>query len=744
MMTPLRLLAAASLTTALAAGAETVADCEKHAHYGRTAAARACYLALTKAANPAIRAEGFWHTGDKNQANEAFKLAVKQHPESPAVKVRMGYLYLEYDQGTDAAELFKEALALDEKYAPGLLGLARVAAAHFDRKAIEMAEAALKADPKLVAAQELIAYLALEDNNPKKAIEEADKALAMNAEAFDAMAVRAAVDGLADRPVEAWLDKIFKVNPVYGDAWSTLGHFYVINRRYTEAIAAYRKALELNPNLNSARAELGLNLMRQGLDGEAYKMLETCWSNGYQGDSVKNSLMLMDSYKGFATFETPVSTLKIKKKEAAVLRPYVQAEIDQAIATYEKKYRMKLPGPVQVELYDNHADFEVRTTGMTGLGALGVTFGLSVAMDSPSGRKPGEFHWASTLWHEMSHVYLLTATKHRVPRWFTEGVAVFEETATHPDWGDRLDPQAIKAIKEKKLLPIAELDRGFFRPSYPAQVVVSYFQGGQTCTYIVERWGWDKILAMIQDFSIQTSTADVIEKELGLKPEAFDKDFLAWLDKRTKIQVDNFDSWKDQMKGLAGNAAAKKWDDVIATGPKIRGLYPDYLEGDNAYEFLAEAYMARGDKLSAARELEAYSKEGGKNPATLKRLADLQIELNRKQDAANTLERLNFVYPLDDELHTKLGALYMELGQTPPAVREFEVLVALKPNDMAGARYQLALAYRKAGRLEDAKDQVLQSLEAAPGFRPAQKLLLELTRGPRTSSDAAALPAKKQ
>jgi hypothetical protein len=58
-------------------------------------------------------------------------------------------------------------------------------------------------------------------------------------------------------------------------------------------------------------------------------------------------------------------------------------------------------------------------------------------MDSPSGRKPGDFHWASTLWHEMSHVFTLTMTDSHVPRWFTEGIAVHEETAVSPEWGDR-------------------------------------------------------------------------------------------------------------------------------------------------------------------------------------------------------------------------------------------------------------------------------------------------------------------
>ena len=77
---------------------------------------------------------------------------------------------------------------------------------------------------------------------------------------------------------------------------------------------------------------------------------------------------------------------------------------------------------MRLEVYPNHDDFIVRTLGLPGQGGLlGVTFGLVVAMDSPSARPPGDFNWASTMWHELSHVYILTATHHLVPRWFTEG-----------------------------------------------------------------------------------------------------------------------------------------------------------------------------------------------------------------------------------------------------------------------------------------------------------------------------------
>ena len=49
----------------------------------------------------------------------------------------------------------------------------------------------------------------------------------------------------------------------------------------------------------------------------------------------------------------------------------------RAMATYEKKYKFKLNGPVQVEVYPDHDDFAVRTMGMPGLGASGVTFETS-------------------------------------------------------------------------------------------------------------------------------------------------------------------------------------------------------------------------------------------------------------------------------------------------------------------------------------------------------------------------------
>jgi len=366
--------------------------------------------------------------------------------------------------------------------------------------------------------------------------------------------------------------------------------------------------------------------------------------------------------------------------------------------------------------------------GMPGMGALGVTFGYSIAMDSPSGRPPGTFHWASTMWHEMSHVFTLTATGHRVPRWFTEGLAVHEETAVSPDWGDRLGPDVIAAIKGKKLLSVTELDRGFVHPNSPSQVLVSYFQAGRICDYINEMWGWDTLLDMLHDFGAGENTYAVITKELKIEPAEFDQRFLKFVEADTKNVVEHFDEWKKGLKKVVDLAEAKDYDGVIKEGTAIRDMYPDYVENHSVYEALASAYMAKGNKPAAIAELERYAKIGGRDPESLKLLAKQLEEAGRKKDAASVLNSLNFIYPMDNGVHRTLGGLYLDQGNHAGAIREFQAVLAHIPViDPAQSHYDLARAYHANHQPDQAKEELLTALEAAPGFRPAQKLLLELS-----------------
>jgi tetratricopeptide (TPR) repeat protein len=162
-------------------------------------------------------------------------------------------------------------------------------------------------------------------------------------------------------------------------------------------------------------------------------------------------------------------------------------------------------------------------------------------------------------------------------------------------------------------------------------------------------------------------------------------------------------------------------------------MYPEYVDDANVYELIAVADKARGDSQAEAAILTTYEHQGGQMPNMLKRLATLQEAAGQKAEATATLERLNYIYPVKDEdLHRRLGDLLYAQQQYDAAIREYNALVASNPVDKAGAQFNLAQAYFATNQKDKAEESVLTALEAAPGYRPAQKLLLQLQQASAT------------
>jgi tetratricopeptide (TPR) repeat protein len=243
------------------------------------------------------QAEALWKTRRYQDANAMFRELVAREPRNPEIRVRWGRMFLEHWQADEADRLFTEALELNPADAGALLGKALVAAEFYAGSAAEFAQRALRSDPKLVEAQELLARLALEDDNKAKAEAEAKRALALDSNSVQAKAILATLDWLADKKESPW-------DPHAAKGYETAGHFFMLNRRYEESVAFYRKAIDADPQLDSARSQLGVNLMRLGRDEEAFEQFKTCWDNGFQDSATKNSLTLMDSEKNFVTFRT--------------------------------------------------------------------------------------------------------------------------------------------------------------------------------------------------------------------------------------------------------------------------------------------------------------------------------------------------------------------------------------------------------------------------------------------------------
>jgi cellulose synthase operon protein C len=565
-------------------------ECDSHQYRGRIAEAKDCYTAVLNAPlSVAIRAEAAWQLGDLQRANRMFRDAARTNQRGVQSRVRWGRLFLQTHQYADALNLFREALELSPNDEYAKLGMAWVQAERFDGDARTLVAELLQQNSELFEAHLLDARMALEEGRLDDADRSLDRA-AKNAETqklppLEMYAGRAVLDLARGRDSDAmhrdpWVTRALAYNPRYGAIYQDLARFEVMRRRYREATPLLRKAIELQPDLAAAHAELGINLLRQGAIDEARQHLETAYQGDPYSPTTVNTLRLLDRIDEVetssdivtlpATSGAPATAevqLRLNRKEAAALRPYALEIVRDSVTTFSQRYAFQPREPISVELYPDHDDFAVRVAALPGIGLLGVTFGSLVVMDSPSGRASGDFHWGTTLWHEMAHVFTLSMTGNRVPRWLSEGVSVFEEWRTGPTPGVVVTPDIIAALREDRFLPVADLDAGFIRPEYPNQVQVSYTQAGLICLFIEQRWGFEQLPTLLRQFNKETSTRAAIEATLRMPADEFDQQFIAFVRQRYAAPLARFEEWKQSSLRARKAADNEQWRDVMKTLP---------------------------------------------------------------------------------------------------------------------------------------------------------------------------------
>ncbi len=142
---------------------------------------------------------------------------------------------------------------------------------------------------------------------------------------------------------------------------------------------------------------------------------------------------------------------------------------------------------------------------------------------------------------------------------------------------------------------------------------------------------------------------------------------------------------------------------------------------------MADAYIGKNDKTAAMKSLEAYAKQGGRNPATLKKLATLQEESgDKKRRRSHAGAHQLYLPPGRGVASASRGAVSRPGKSRRCCPRIPGAAWRCKPLDQADSNYRLALAYKAAGKKDEARDAVINALEAAPGYKAAQRLLLEL------------------
>jgi tetratricopeptide (TPR) repeat protein len=688
------------------------------------------------------------HLEKFQDANDMYRAAIEAAADNIEAQLGAGELFTQKYNYSDAAQFLNEALQLNPNSARAHLDIASNKRLEGGEEMQAALTRALVINPNYVDALALKAGLALDASQIEPAVVEIDKALKINPRSPEIHALRAASLYLQDRDFETEVAATLAISPHYADLFNTLAHYATNTRRTEQAAAFSRRAIAISPNNWDAHLALGMALLRMGQMEQGRVEVETAFKGDAFNVWAKNTLDLLDTMADFQEAKRGMFVVKTSAQERDVLSGYALDLVEEAANKLTAKYKFTPKGPITIEIFQNHEDFAVRTLGIPGLGALGVCFGQVIAQDSPSARDVGEFNWGSTLWHEFTHVITLQMTDYRIPRWFSEGLSVYEERRGRPGWGDDWNPLFVRSFAAGRWFKIADLDSGFMRPRSQQDVPVAYFEASQICEFIVDRFGFDAILRMLAMYRDKAQTAAILQQVLKLSESDFDREFNAYVQQKAKPLSEALKteanavasmSKEEVLKQLAVQdsfalrlragdllAADGDKDAAIAHYRRAIELFPYFTGEGNAYDALAKILEQKGDLNGAAEALDALTKVDENNVAAMKNVARLRMMQGDKTKALDALRASFYVSPFDYGLHTRAGQLSLEQKDNTQALAEFQVALALQPPNLAEANYNVANAFYTLGRQPEAKKSVLRALEAAPRYEKAQELLLKI------------------
>ena len=690
-----------------------------------------------------------------DDANDLFFDAVKLKPEDWRFYIAWGNLFLDKYNAEEAISIFEDALRQNKNAVAAHLGLARAYARKDMGRALAIIEKLLddyEKNPEVLIAAARLFSMTESLDSARETIERAIKIVPGNLHALTVAAEIALLqkDDGRFRRIEG---KIMKINPAFSTVYTRAGETLARRYLFREAIGYFEKAVRLNPDDAAALSGLGTARSRLAMLEPARQALEKAFAldpyNLYTG----NLLKLFDSYVDYDTIQTEHFLIRLHESDRDVIGPYAAELAEKAWQAIVPRYGLQMQQKVTLEIFPKHDDFAVRCFGLPGAEYfLGICFGPLITMNSPRARPFGTFNWMETLWHEFAHVVHLTLTNNRVPRWLAEGISVYEATRANPAWAMNHQVMMIEALQKDELIPLLELDRNF--TGDPRRVTFSYYQSSLITEYVVEQYGMQALIALLQQFRQDRDTQEALKRVLNLDAEKFDNRFSRYLRSRflPESVVLNFDSKdipeqpEEQSAYFRRRIAAEpadfyatlrlgimlidedQLDEGIRLLERAAQLYPDYREQDNPWRALARAYARKGDDRRSALMLREVLKRDAKSDAAALKLEELARKLGEPEWQEQALLVSMQINPYRAELHRRLGDLYLQKNEPAAALREYRIELALNPTDKAGVHCRIADAALRLGRKEQARRHALKALEIAPMFTRAQDILLRTAR----------------
>lgn len=689
---------------------------------------------------------------DARQVLELFFDPVKKSfPTSADAYLASGRLSLEKHDYALAAESLADAAKRSPQDPDIYYGLARAYTSDRQRAAEALAKA-LELNPRHVDSLLWQVDDAIDAEDHDRAEKLIQKVVAVNAQHPRAWVYRAVLAHLAgDKKQEAAHReaalKPWKTNP---EVDHTIGRKLSQEYRFAEGAAYQRKALDLDADYRPAKVQLCQDLLRLGQEEEGWQLAAKVFADDQYNVVAYNLVTLHDNIKKFRTLQTADFLVRMDDREARIYGQRVLKLLSRAKETLCKKYDVELSEPITVEIFPQQKDFAIRTFGLPGgAGFLGVCFGPVITANSPASQGETPSNWEAVLWHEFCHVVTLHKTGNKLPRWLSEGISVYEERQENASWGQAMNPVYREMVLKGELHPVSQLSGAFLKPASPLHLQFAYYHSSMVVEYLVGRYGSRAMERMLTDLGQSIPINQALSRHAGPIKE-LDKEFAAWFRKQADGFAPAADWQRPELAATADSAAwaawnndhpnsfwgllaegkalvsERKWKAAVEPLEEAAKLYEGH-GADSPYRLLAAAHKELGDtqaERSVLEKLVARDDEAGASRLRLAEIANEQKEWKAGIEHATQALAIN---PLVPAPHRHLATAAEAAQQRAVAIEAHKALLVLEPLDLAETHFRLARLLKEEGRTDEARRHVLESLEQAPRYLAAHRLLLEIT-----------------
>jgi hypothetical protein len=483
----------------------------------------------------AIQGRAAHRLGAWREANDIYDELEQAGRLEPLASIWRAELYLDAHDSLHARAISDELLAQAPEHPRSLALAARVRSTGMQdtADAESIARKLLTVDASLGEAHAILAGLALRDLDFERTAFYLDRGLRFEPANLDLLSTRAAAAFLADDPVgfDAAIAAVLRQNGAYAKLFRVVAEYAESEHRYADTVPLLRRALSLDPDDPSVRAALGMQLLRAGDELEGRRQLEFAFAMAPFDVRVKNTLVLYEQRvdKDYTTLQNGQFAIRMPREFEPVLGSIVKRWLDESTRELQKHYGRLSTTRLNVELYRDLDSFGVRTSGVPTTFLQGVCFGNTVVARLPTDEPT---NLGMTLWHELSHVYHLRLSKHRVPRWFTEGLAEVETARQRVEWSREQELSVYQALSEGRIPSIRHMNRAFSHAASLDDLAVAYAISTYFVDYVVERHGYDSIRRLLIAWGKGTSTEIAMSTVFGASVDTLDAEFRAALRKR--------------------------------------------------------------------------------------------------------------------------------------------------------------------------------------------------------------------